>query len=367
MNGRRDFLKVGAGALALASARTVVGEGAAKGGVPAFAEGAEELGPILADSEVTVKDGLCGKGASFFIDDTIWCFRDLMRQRPKSMFDNPFLAPLKECHEKYGLKLQLNIFYRTDFFYGLDEFTLADMTDAYKAEWQANKDWLRLGFHSLQEFPDYPWINIDYGDVKKLFGMIRDEVDRFAGDGVFTTSLVPHWCPMSKDGCRALKVCGIKIMECSVGPHYRYDGNRSRLPYGHGLKLEQNRKPETAFYWRDSRNAAIMSSICSYNHISTEQWRQTVNSYRFLLDRDTGMRFKNLFGDAPVLNLVDVPTLKRDTQAILGRDYLVFSNHEQYFYRDYLAYQPDYAEKVRVMSKMMHDNGYRFMFIEDIA
>ena len=79
------------------------------------------------------------------------------------------------------------------------------------------------------------------------------------------------------------------------------------------------------------------------------------------------MRFKNLFGDAPVLNLVDVPTLKKDTRAILGRDYLVFSNHEQYFYRDYLAYQPDYAEKIRVMSKMMHDNGYRFMFIEDIA
>ena len=179
MNGRRDFLKFGAGALALSAARLAMGECAAKGSIPAFAKGAEEMGPILKDSEVAMKDGIAGKRASFFIDDTIWCFRDLTRLRPKSMFDNPFFAPLKECHEKFGLKLQLNIFYRTDFFYGLDEFTLADMTDAYKAEWQANKDWLKLGFHSLQEFPDYPWINIDYGDVKKLFGMIRGEVERF--------------------------------------------------------------------------------------------------------------------------------------------------------------------------------------------
>ena len=48
-----------------------------------------------------------------------------------------------------------------------------------------------LGFHSLQEFPDYPWVNIDYADVKKLFGMIKGEIDRFVGEGVFTTALVP--------------------------------------------------------------------------------------------------------------------------------------------------------------------------------
>jgi len=52
----------------------------------------------------------------FYIDDVIWLFRDLTRQRPSSIFDHPFLAGLKSAHDKYGLKVQLNCFYRTDYF-----------------------------------------------------------------------------------------------------------------------------------------------------------------------------------------------------------------------------------------------------------
>ena len=41
---------------------------------------------------------------------------------------------LKTAHDKYGLKVQLNLFYRTDSFYGYDEFRLCDVTDKYKSE-----------------------------------------------------------------------------------------------------------------------------------------------------------------------------------------------------------------------------------------
>ena len=66
------------------------------------------------------------KIAYFFIDDVIWVFRDIARQKPKSVFDNAFMKMLKKAHDDNGLAVQLNIFYRTDFFYGTDEFTLAD-------------------------------------------------------------------------------------------------------------------------------------------------------------------------------------------------------------------------------------------------
>ena len=46
--------------------------------------------------------------------------------------------PGEKVHEATGLKVQFNLFYRTDFFYVMDEFTLADMPDTYKAEFQAN-------------------------------------------------------------------------------------------------------------------------------------------------------------------------------------------------------------------------------------
>ena len=363
---RREFI-VGTGAMAaaagLSGCRTA---GGAEQSVPEFARGAEEMGPILAESEIRVSDGLAGrKSASYFCDDAIWFLRDLTRRRPKSMFDHPFLAVLRECHEKYGLKAQINLFYRTDFFYGMDEFSLAEVTDAYKPEFAASAGWLKLGFHSLQEFPDYPWINASYGDVKKAFGMIKGEVVRFAGEGSFANACVPHWCPMSQDGVRALKDCGIKVMECSVGPRYRYDGKPERLPYGHAFRILQNRKPEVGFYWRESRNAAISASVCSYNHISPEQAEATALSAKYVHDRVTGMNFKHMFCDAPCLNLCTKETLASDTAKALGRDYLIFSNHEQYFFREYFAYQPEYADKVRLMCKLMHDNGYRFVFMED--
>ena len=364
---RREFIASVGGATAFAAAPCAATGGCKAGEVPEFAKGAEELGPILKSATVESNPAISGKAAAFFIDDAIWFLRDLARKRPKSLFDSDFLGPLKKAHDLFGLKLQINLFFRTDFFYGMDEFTLAEVPADYKAEWQANKDWLKLGFHSLQEFPDYPWVNIDYADVKKLFGMIKGEIDRFAGEGVFTTALVPHWCPMSREGCMAMKDCGIKLMECSVGPRYRYDGNRSRLPYGHGMRIENNRKPETAFFWRDSRDASILSSVCSYNHISAQQNSETANSFKYVLDPATGMAFKHLFNDAPVLNLVDVPTLRADIGKLLGKECLVFSDHEQYFFKEYFAYQRDYMEKVMVMSEMMAANGYRFIFIEDLV
>ncbi len=104
----------------------------------------KSLGPIITDWVFRQSKSVTGKKAAMYIDDAIWIFRDLTRQRPKSMFDNPFLGALKAAHDRYGLKLQINCFYRTDVFYGMDEFSLADMTDAYRGEWQASKDWLRL-------------------------------------------------------------------------------------------------------------------------------------------------------------------------------------------------------------------------------
>ena len=56
------------------------------------------------------------KKAYFYIDDVIWCLRDVTQKRPESLFDNPFFGMLKKAHDNYGMTVQLNLFYRTDFF-----------------------------------------------------------------------------------------------------------------------------------------------------------------------------------------------------------------------------------------------------------
>ena len=181
----------------------------------------KKLPPAMPNA--VVKAGaLTGKNACKFVDDCIWFLRDIARTKPKSIFDTPYLAGFKKIHDATGLKVQFNLFYRTDFFYGMDEFSLADMPADYKAEFQDNADWIKFGLHSLQEFPDYPEISADYKDVAKCLSMMRGEVDRFAGDSMFARFTIPHWVPMSKDGVRALVDGGIKIMVVSRGNRFEW-------------------------------------------------------------------------------------------------------------------------------------------------
>ena len=330
-------------------------------------ESAKELGPTMANVEVRRTKNIPGKRAAFYIDDVIFCFRDLAAQKPKSIWDHFYFAAFREAHEKYGLKVQMNIFYRNDFYYGARgaEFTLKDMPDTWKAEFQAAKSWLRFGFHSYSEFPDYPWINASYDDVKFVWEILTREVARFAGPGMFAKAVTPHWGPMSKEGCVALKDCGVKAIWCSSGSRYAYTGDRSVLPYGHGMRIENFRKPETAMFWRPGGGDDISVSACGYNHLLPEQVKITRGTYNWLHDKDTGCNFMTFGCGAPCLNLYKLEDIPARMQQVIGNEYLIHATHEEYWYKDYFAYQPDSREKLLTACKLVHDAGYQYFFIED--
>lgn len=307
------------------------------------------------------------KKAYFFIDDVIWVLRDLTRQKPASMFDHPFLGMLKTAYERYGIKTQLNLFYRTDYAYGMDEFTLAEMTDCYKAEWEAASDWLKLAFHAKQEFPDYPLVNATYEDVKAQFTMIKEEVLRFAGENSFVHKGVgPHWASVSKAGVKAFYDCGVRIMEASHSDDVcEYNGDPFSLPYGHAFRLLQNRQPETKVFQRGGRDVAINNSICGYNHLFHSEPASLAKDLSVYYDRETGMGFK-LYGSI-TLNLVPFEEIESDLAPLLENEYIGIVEHEEYFFEDYCAYQPDYADKVFKMGEILKDNGYEFIFIDELV
>ena len=88
---RRDFFKgalaLGAAAVAGANPRRAKADGARNG------THLRELGPIVTDWELRRQARLSGAKAGMYIDDVIWVFRDLTRQRPKSLFGNPLATP----------------------------------------------------------------------------------------------------------------------------------------------------------------------------------------------------------------------------------------------------------------------------------
>ncbi len=305
------------------------------------------------------------KKATFFIDDVIWVFRDLTRQKPVSLWDNPYMATLKRAHDEYGVKTQLNVFYKTDFWYGDDEFSLADMTDAYKSEFEEASSWLKLGFHSKEEWPDYPFINADYGLVDRVFKLIYNEVCRFAGEKSFAKSVVTHWIPMSEEGIRALSDNGIRVTYASCGDKMEYnDEHASILPYGHSFRLLHNKKPESGIYQKVTRDTFLTTSLCSYNHVDAGDYKKIVGKLATIRDKKYNMSY--MPAAQAVLNLIPGEILVDELSKFTHQEYLCIGNHEQYYYPDYYAYQPDYAEKILTMGKTMKEAGFEFMFIEEL-
>lgn len=306
------------------------------------------------------------KKTHFLIDDVIWVLRDITRERPASLFDNPFLKALKTAYEKYGVKTQLNLFFRTSAFYGNDDFSLSDVTDCYKSDWEEASSWLKFGFHAREEFPDYPYVNATYDNVYKDFKAVEKEVFRFAGKDSFTYGYCPHWNSVSKEGVKALYDCGVRIMDVSSGLSSEYNEN-CLLPYSHDARILYNRQPETRVYYRGGPATAISdAALCSYNHLEPEEFLATADNMKTIYDKETDMHFKKFHTPEMTINLMRYEDMEDIFAKYTGNEYVGACIHEQYFYKTYLAYQPDYVEKVHKMGEIMSRNGYEFIFAEEI-
>lgn len=307
------------------------------------------------------------KLAYFFFDDVIWTLRDLARERPASIFDHFFLKDLKHHHEAYGAKFQLNLFYRTDFYYGNDEFTLADMPDAYKAEFEAASDWLKFAVHSKQEFPDYPFVNMDYKDAYEISQAIMNEIRRFAGENSITYGMTPHWGPASLDACRAFRDCGVRMMWASAGETQPYNGDPDSLPYGHAARLLNNRKPETMLFTRNSFDVAITRSVCGYNHLSTEEGAATLHSTYLHYDPKTDLYFRDMGLLSPLNTYPSIEVMEQDLATGMDYEFLSVATHEQYSYQEYYGYLSDHGERIRRACEMLYENGFTFIYADELV
>jgi hypothetical protein len=258
----------------------------------------------------------------FSIDDNIWFLRDISENagRYSSIFDNPYLAVIKKVHDTYGTKFHLNIYYQTD------GFNLSEMTSKFKDEWKANAGWLELSFHALANDPDRPYINAGYEQVKKDCILVKDQIKRFAGEEVMGPETTLHWGEATVEGCRALRDEGYTVL----AGYFNVDDNQS--PVSYYLTEEQRRNLKKRFIWRDNREGIIFTRIAL-----------VVNTVK--LDEI-------------------VPYLDNVRKTFNPR-YIDLMIHEQYFYPHYVAYQPDWSEKVMTAVKWAVDNGYKPAFLKE--
>lgn len=248
----------------------------------------------------------------FTVDDNIRFLKEISEIMPDSIFDHPYLSVYKRLHEEFGLKVQLNLFYKTE------GFDLSQMTDKYRDEWTENSDWLKMSFHSDYENVK-PYEFSGYSEVFEDCKKVHDEILRFAPSSLAKTTTI-HFCLATKDGLKALWDNGV------IGLLGLFGNNEvPRASYG------------IAEGDADSvRNGGILTiDGISYGAIDI------------------------------VLNCFPKENILEQLEKLNGRNRIRVMIHEQYFYRDYRNYQPDFEDKLRATFVFLTKQGYCSSFFEE--
>ncbi len=150
----------------------------------------------------------------FSVDGNIIFLEDLVKRDCESIFDLDYMDYWRSLNRKYGLKVQLNIHGHKE-----NGFSLREVPDRWKKEWQENASWLRLTFHHAEA----PGCEISYADAsyekaKADYLFVNGEIARFAGEELVSPYTSIHHASGSREACRAWKDCGVKGLIAATWP-----------------------------------------------------------------------------------------------------------------------------------------------------
>ena len=220
----------------------------------------------------------------------------------------------KRLHEEFGLKIQLNLFYR------MENFELSRMSDAYYNEWKENSDWLKLSFHS--EFENVkPYETSGYDEVYKDCRRVHEEIKRFASCEALANTTTIHYCLLTGAGLKAIEdnfVSGLLgLFGTDETPSTSYgigEAEAKRIRNGEVVKIGE----------------------ISFASIDI------------------------------VLNLFSTDEILERLEKLKHRTTIRVMIHEQYFYRDYENYQPEFEEKLEATFAFLVGHGYQSEFYENL-
>lgn len=250
----------------------------------------------------------------FTVDDNIRFLKELTETPKDSIFEHPYLDMYKRLHEKFDLKVQLNLFYK------MPDFDLSMVTDRYQAEFRENAHWLKMSFHSQwenvrpYEFSGYEEV---YGDCKA----VNDQILRFAGIEALGKTTTIHYCRTTEDGLRAMKDLQTEGLLGLFGT------------------MEAKR---TSYSVPDCYGDTIRAG--------------KVIDYQ-------GVKIASI---DMVINDVKEEKLIPDLEVLLDHDQIRVMIHEQYFYPDYPRYQENFERKLETVFHFLGRNGYASRFFEEM-
>lgn len=249
----------------------------------------------------------------FTVDDNIRFLKEISEASYRSIFEHPYLAMYRRMHAKYGLKIQLNLFYECD------GFNLTEMTERYRDEWLLCANWLKLSFHSRTE-NDKPYQASGYQEVFDDCEKVHREIVRFASDCSLAKTTTVHFCLATDEGLDALKDNGV----CGLLGLYGSDINPCSSYQSTPAECEALRHGNVVF----SKEMIYAGIDIVLNRYSKEDIMCRLN-------------------------------------ALANRNFIKVMIHEQYFYPDYFRYQSDFEEKLDMTFDFLVSNGFCSIFFEE--
>jgi hypothetical protein len=260
----------------------------------------------------------------FSVDDNVLFLRDLARhpERYDSLFDHWYLRLWQEMHERFGAKIHINIYWTDG-----GDFTLAQVPDKWRGEWQANADWLHLTFHARQDKPDRIYRQATYEELAADIERVHEQIVRFAGEEVMSPWTTLHWAECPREAARALREAGY----------------RGLIALAH----EPCETCTTVYY--------LSAAHC--RHLAQrDAWK----------DFDMDLLFINCDLVVNTVRPWDVrPRLEQQGANPHTGELLELLIHEQYFRQDLPLYQYDVVLKVEEALKFAVERGYEPVFWAD--
>ena len=289
---------------------------------------------------------------NFYIDDHVFLFTELAKERPRKAFDHFYLKELKRLHDKYGMKVVLNSFYRNDH----HEFTLDQMPDIWKDEFADNSHWLKFALHSYSEFPARPYADASRREFRRDYDLMKSEITRFAGENSFIMPGVLHWNNISPGVAEELQALG-----CTCYSESMRHRVMSTPPFDELTLQEQQEKFRSEIYV--SPNEAIA------RHYGFAEEIDYLAKYPALYDPDMKMFFYHDWIICNLLELKDIPELFRKTLSTAERyktELFSAGGHEQYSFPCYEYYQADHFQKLEETVRLMTgEANCKFVFYQE--
>jgi hypothetical protein len=289
---------------------------------------------------------------NFYIDDNIFLFTELAKERPARAFDHFYLKALKELHDKYGLKITLNTFYHNDH----QEFLLKDMPDLWKSEFTDNSDWLKISLHAYSEFPDRPYAEASRKDFLRDYQMLKSEVERFAGSASFIVPAVLHWNNLSSGVADELIKLGCPCYSESMRHRVM-----STPPFDELTPEEQQEEFRSEIYVPPTEPLA--------RHYGFAEEINYIEKHGAIYDQGLGIFFYHDWIICNLLTLEQIPRLfkrVKDTADKFKCDLFSAGGHEQYSFPGYSNYQSDHFRKLEETARLMvEEAGCTPVFYQD--